>query len=45
MLGAGKILYCPCVLTTEMRKARIQLGNKMVYNHVLNYTGIGKVLK
>ena len=39
------ILYCPCMLTIEMRKARIQLGNKMVYNNVLNYAGIGEVLK
>ena len=45
MLGAENILYRPCMLTIEMRKASIQLGNKMVYNNVLNYTGISKVLK
>ena len=33
------------VLTTEMRKARIQLGNKMVDNNVLNYSDIGEVLR
>lgn len=29
---------------TETRKTRIQLGNKMVHNNVLNYSGIGEVL-
>lgn len=45
MLGAVKILHGPCMLTTVMRKARIQLRNKIVYSNVLNYSGIGKVPK
>lgn len=45
MLDAIKILHGPCILTTEMRKIRIQLVNKLVPSNVVNCSGIGEVLK
>lgn len=44
MPSTVKILHGPCMLTIEMRKARMQLGNETVHD-VLNRSGTGQALR